>query len=842
MPYLLNQNQTVTIDITPSQEIGSGGMGTVYRIGNLLGTGNLVAKLFKNPQDPKNPSQAKLQSMIDRPPEHVYEVIDGVGYTQFAWVQHLIFSDDGQLIGYAMPELDFDHSLSLNPFMYPREATRLTDYQNSLNYRVQLGANISALMADLHSHGHAFIDFKEQNLRLLPEPKTGLNDDFKGFIVGFVDCDSFRITGQDGTVYPSPVISPEMTSPEYHEHKTISRLDQKHDRFVLAIELFKILNYGIHPFYFIPLSERLKNAANRNTDQFIKERLYAYGVVPHPEIAPLKNSIHQCWDDTTRSMFDQAFLSTDPNQRPTAQDWEKHFRDLISQRDFVACQNYPNEISHIHFASKPCHRCLWLSTEKTLNQKNSHAQPDLVDEVDSVWRQVNTQTPNITPTATQPSPWQSAPAAFNHSQNSDNPAVEQRTQRPNATATTQNNAIYEENLEQNRAWEQSLKQTPPQATIPTSEPVSTPQTGFDTQIPADIDQFATPTAPHTPEAAQVTNVTDNHYSSPPASSPATPKASNAKKWLIPVVLGVLGIGGYAIVQQKDKDTPNPANVASQEADNSPNTATAKASDNTATAYQTTIKELPKAKATIDKELASQSKGGLFGSSVDGLYEDTLGFSPEFLSAVKKTAKQGEPDLQRLIKTANTQDIDATMTLAMSSFRDADLGYFAEQKVNKTLAKQYNESAKNYYWNKKDPKSALILQAKAVQNNPTQGEYAANLAFYLVKTNYPKAKDFVLYALQTPRDANKYPNTYMIELASALAVKDGDAEGAKGALLAQYYTADDRAKRCQNMLKYPVTYPELVSIAEKVLTVIDEQNNEGIMPSPNACKPPFNWAN
>ena len=329
MPYLIANNQRITIDLPISHEIGSGGMGIVYRLGNLLGTGNLVAKIFKNPTDPKNPSLAKLQAMMARPPEHIYEVINGVGYTQFAWVRHLIVGEHDELIGYAMPELDFDRSLSLNPFMYPREAAKLTAYQQSLNYRVQLCANISALMADLHGHGHAFIDFKEANMRLMPEPSTGMDDDYKGFIVGFIDCDSYRITGSDGSVYPSPVISPEMTSPEYHEHKDIGLLDEKHDRFVLAIELFKILNNGIHPFYFIPVSDRLKNATHRNTDQFIKERLYAYGLQPQPEIAPLKNSIHVCWDDQTRALFDKAFLSTHPTDRPSAAEWENHLRGLV---------------------------------------------------------------------------------------------------------------------------------------------------------------------------------------------------------------------------------------------------------------------------------------------------------------------------------------------------------------------------------------------------------------------------------------------------------------------------------------------------------------------------------
>lgn len=790
MPYLLNQLQTVTLDLNPAQEIGSGGQGVVYRIGNVLGNGNLVAKIFKNPQDDKNPSKAKLQAMLQRPPEHIYEVINGVGYTQFAWVQHLIFEDDGSLIGYAMPELDFDRSLSLNPFIYPREAIRLTDYQNSLNYRVQLGANISALMADLHAHGHAFIDFKEQNLRLMPEPKTGVNDDFKGFIVGFIDCDSYRVTGNDGTVYPSPVISPEMTSSEYHQHKNIALLDEKHDRFVLAIELFKILNYGIHPFYFIPLSERLKNAPNRNTDQFIKERLYAYGVTPHPEIAPLKASIHGCWDDVTRQLFDRAFLADNPAERPTAQDWEDHFRKLLNQRDFIACDNFPNEISHIHFRGKPCHRCFW--------QKAS-SQPSA-----SVWQ--NPPTQNTSTQAPATSPWQTV---------SSEPNPITPTQNTNPT-TSQS---FDNDLEKNRAWEQSLN------TNNVNVPRQPTQPSFEQKFEQNVEPVEPTEILHEPvENSEVT--------------PALPPKKSGKGWLIPLTVGILGIGGYALTHKAPSGT-----TQSDTNQNNDNQATATADNNqpSSNAYQTAINELPQAKQEIEQQLASQSKGGLFGTSSDKLYQKTLGFSPEFLSHVKQVANQSEADLKQLIATANRQDADATQEVALKAFRGADMSYFDQQKINTRLAKQFNESAKNYYWNKKDPKSALYLQAQAVKNNPNQGEYVANLAFYLVKNDYPNAKDFILYALQTPRDGNKFPNTYMIELASAIAVKDGDQNGAVGALLAQYYTADDRAKRCQNMLRYPQTYPELVPIAEKVLTIIDKQNSNGLT-APNVCLAPFRWSN
>ena len=42
MPYLIANNQRITIDLPISHEIGSGGMGIVYRLGNLFGTGNLL--------------------------------------------------------------------------------------------------------------------------------------------------------------------------------------------------------------------------------------------------------------------------------------------------------------------------------------------------------------------------------------------------------------------------------------------------------------------------------------------------------------------------------------------------------------------------------------------------------------------------------------------------------------------------------------------------------------------------------------------------------------------------------------------------------------------------------
>lgn len=810
MPYLIANNQRITIDLPISHEIGSGGMGIVYRLGNLLGTGNLVAKIFKNPIDPKNPSLAKLQAMMARPPEHIYEVINGVGYTQFAWVRHLIVGEHDELIGYAMPELDFDRSLSLNPFMYPREAAKLTAYQQSLNYRVQLCANISALMADLHGHGHAFIDFKEANIRLMPEPSTGMDDDYKGFIVGFIDCDSYRITASDGSVYPSPVISPEMTSPEYHEHKDIGLLDEKHDRFVLAIELFKILNNGIHPFYFIPVSDRLKNATHRNTDQFIKERLYAYGLQPQPEIAPLKNSIHVCWDDQTRAMFDKAFLSTNPTDRPSAAEWENHLRGLVQHRQFKVCENYPNDASHIHFVGKPCHRCLFLTVPNN---------------------PLTTPVPAISAAATT-SVWQTTPNRASVASTAANPP----NHRPSAALT---GLMDDETLANNCRLEQSLNT---QANSHRGTPIQP------INVVNAVDDATQTTATHSMAMPDTMADTMTAPTSPPHTT-ATGEVSvkkPSKGWLIAMIAALVAIGGYGVSRLKSASTPTTSQSATNNQSN--NAQAASTDDNpqkkpkSQNSYSTIIKSLPTAKATMTQALKAQN--GFFSSSsqtsVAKLYQDTLGISPEFFDNVVKVGEFAEPSLKQLQELGYSQDINATKQYSLEAFRNADMGYFKQQPTNKTLAKQLNEAAKSYYWRKKDPKAAVYLQAQAVKYNPNQGEYVANFAYYLFKNNYPYSKSFLLYALQTPRDSSKYPNTYMIELAAAMALQAGDDKGAVGSLLAQFYTTDDQQKRCQNMLNYPQTYPELVPIAEKVLAIIDQQNSSGANPVPIECLPPYNW--
>ena len=320
----------------------------------------------------------------------------------------------------------------------------------------------------------------------------------------------------------------------------------------------------------------------------------------------------------------------------------------------------------------------------------------------------------------------------------------------------------------------------------------------------------------------------------------------SKGWLIAMIAALVAIGGYGVSRLKSASTPTTSQSATNNQSN--NAQAASTDDNpqkkpkSQNSYSTIIKSLPTAKATMTQALKAQN--GFFSSSsqtsVAKLYQDTLGISPEFFDNVVKVGEFAEPSLKQLQELGYSQDINATKQYSLEAFRNADMGYFKQQPTNKTLAKQLNEAAKSYYWRKKDPKAAAYLQAQAVKYNPNQGEYVANFAYYLFKNNYPYSKSFLLYALQTPRDSSKYPNTYMIELAAAMALQAGDDKGAVGSLLAQFYTTDDQQKRCQNMLNYPQTYPELVPIAEKVLAIIDQQNSSGANPVPAECLPPYNW--
>jgi hypothetical protein len=147
-----------------------------------------------------------------------------------------------------------------------------------------------------------------------------------------------------------------------------SVINDTQDRFALAAMIFQILNNGVHPFAGTPTVQ-----TNDGTiDSRIKLGQYAYGRVPNPHIRPTPASVHDCWDENTRTLFDRAFTAP-PSQRPSAEEWRNHLDTLQNTRGkFAKCSAKPMDLLHIHFAGKDCPECRMDQFD------NSPLPPDLI--------------------------------------------------------------------------------------------------------------------------------------------------------------------------------------------------------------------------------------------------------------------------------------------------------------------------------------------------------------------------------------------------------------------------------------------------------------------------------
>jgi DNA-binding helix-hairpin-helix protein with protein kinase domain len=288
----------------------------------------------------------KVATMIEHPPTGVYHHFNGSSYVRFAWPTHQIEDAQRRVIGFVMPEVDFQNSRSLVTYTERRESARyLTPDQRSLPRRLAVCANLCALMTDLHSQGHAFVDFKDQNVRVYPDLD----------LVGFIDTDGFRIQGGGSRHFPGQHTTPTFNSPESVKGSK-SSLGIHHDRFVLAILMFRILNSGIHPFQGIPRNLSNQGGGGFDLDSHIERQLYAYGAHANPELAPAKGSLHTFWDSRTLAMFERTFTTRDPTQRVSASDWLSHLRALQNGA-MTRCKRHPKDIEHVHFASNVCPIC-----------------------------------------------------------------------------------------------------------------------------------------------------------------------------------------------------------------------------------------------------------------------------------------------------------------------------------------------------------------------------------------------------------------------------------------------------------------------------------------------------
>jgi DNA-binding helix-hairpin-helix protein with protein kinase domain len=335
--FIRHDGRRAAVDIDEAHPLGRG---ATARICPVLSPA-YADRLAKVYVEPTKVDEAKLAAMLENPPSAVWITVDFRSYPQYAWPTHLLRERKGRLLGYLMPRVDEQQSLTLD-FFYDRHllgAQGLRDL--TLGFQLDLARNLSAALADLHAHGHCFIDFKPQNIKVFRSVH----------LVALLDCDSYRIAGAGPRSFPATNFSSEYIAPEaFDEPLGPQGLAEAQDRFALAVVLFQLLNNGIHPFQGIQVA----GPEQDTTDDKVRAGLYAYGVTAHPGVRPLPQSVHHLFDDGSRALFDRAFTT---RERPRAREWADHFQRVLAEKQLERCALHPSDPTHIHFAGKGCAAC-----------------------------------------------------------------------------------------------------------------------------------------------------------------------------------------------------------------------------------------------------------------------------------------------------------------------------------------------------------------------------------------------------------------------------------------------------------------------------------------------------
>lgn len=306
-------------------------------------------------------NKSKIDAMLSNVPVHIKINSEGIEIPILAWPSRLI-EEDGVAIGYVMPLVNLNDSFPLD-YYYDKILFKKLNAPDeaALSFKIDVAKNLSSVVSDLHNNGHYFIDLKPQNIRVFRKTHD----------VTLLDCDGFSIQSKNGIRYPADLISTDYIAPEVtRENLQPKELGEYQDRYALAVILFQLLNNGTHPFQGILISD-IKNV--HTNDEKAAAGLYPHGKIENPQIKPRSHSIHHLWQDSTRDLFDRAFAGS-PERRPSAKEWADHFKNILSKRELVRCDKYPNQVAHMRYRDKNCPECYLEKIPKINTAQNRKKQ------------------------------------------------------------------------------------------------------------------------------------------------------------------------------------------------------------------------------------------------------------------------------------------------------------------------------------------------------------------------------------------------------------------------------------------------------------------------------------
>ncbi|SDA56326.1 MULTISPECIES: hypothetical protein [unclassified Janthinobacterium] len=316
--------------------IKSGGAGSVYL---LPGAPAQVAKLY-HPHLDRAANRRKLEAMLELTPELPDQLENGKRYVQIAWPQAAVFDGQGGFAGFVMPLLDMAQTAELEQILQERQA-RAAGLPTGLGPKLTLAANLAAVIDALHQQQHYVVDLKPVNLRFYRD----------SLYIAMLDCDGFSIQGH-AERFPAEQFTADYLAPEFQRKGMPAGTELAQDRFALAVVIFQLLNFGIHPY-----SGRPGNAqAPTEIPGRIRDGYYAYGVKRHKNMAPNATSGHALMPPELRAMFDRAFSPSPAPQRPSAADWAQLLRGYAQRSGgkLTVCAVNPE---HQHFAGHGCAAC-----------------------------------------------------------------------------------------------------------------------------------------------------------------------------------------------------------------------------------------------------------------------------------------------------------------------------------------------------------------------------------------------------------------------------------------------------------------------------------------------------
>jgi len=281
-----------------------GGEGQVFLIEN---SSTLVAKIYHQPAEPRKVSKLQFQVRVSNP------ALQSIA----AWPTSLLLDPKNKNIlrGIIMPRMS---GKEIHKLYGP--ADRAAEYPSAgWDFLIHTAMNCAAAFETIHEHGVVMADVNEGNL--LVNEKTGE--------VGLIDCDSYQIKNGNGC-FLCDVGIPMWTPPELQgmNFRGLQRTPN-HDRFGLAVMIFRLLYMGRHPFAGIPTT-----GDQFEIEEAIKKFLFAFtrqtwtrGVKPPPYSLSLG-----AIPERLGHLFDRAFLqgSVAPNARPTGREWALELKALLA--------------------------------------------------------------------------------------------------------------------------------------------------------------------------------------------------------------------------------------------------------------------------------------------------------------------------------------------------------------------------------------------------------------------------------------------------------------------------------------------------------------------------------